>query len=135
MKRRKTMHRILSVLFSAVLIFHSLSICAFAENNNIHSVADEVSLDYSILNTETDNVYNKIHFYFDDYENATIDDMNELVEATTKLTESNSGLATVQRTYNSETAEVKLIQNAHFHLLLPQHKKPMTTLKTTKISI
>lgn len=83
MSNTKKVFKIMALIMAIIFVMSSTSVFVSAKET------DETKMD-SLSSIETksnvDNVYNKIHFYFDSEENATIDDMVELKTATEKLT-------------------------------------------------
>lgn len=57
---------------------------------------------------ESENIYNKIHFYFDSEDNSTIDDLNELSDATDKLSEVSNTKVKSTNAKDQSTNELKI---------------------------
>ena len=98
------MKKVLSIILSLVMLL-SMSVTAFATDATVKIESEDKVV---FFDSETDNTYNKLHFYFDNPDNATIDDMNELIEATSKLTNSNAELASAQTASTRSLDEVKI---------------------------
>lgn len=125
MKKQSYSPRIWVAILSMLIFFNALPICAFAEdlvteNENIEKNA---TLESIITASDIENVYNKIHFYFGDSDDATIDDMSELVKATNKLTESGVNLTAAQNSSGVALETVKItVQFESDFMSTPEYK-------------
>lgn len=109
MKMKNHLPKTLAILLAVLLTFNALSVYAFATESRKDAEMNERvgSVEDLTLKSETDNPFNKIHFYFTDPDNATIDDRTELVEAINKLGDNGIALASTQAT-SSNANEIKI---------------------------
>ena len=85
--RKTTLYKIIASLSAFFLVCNLSANFAFAKTIEQESIDKNDSFESLQLKANNENIYNKIHFYFEDSSNTTIDDATELIEATQKISD------------------------------------------------